>query len=147
RTWLPPGVQRDSIHADADGEFVARLPEGVSDIGLSVAAAGFALHMARVPLARADGLELALERTGGELVLNTRLRGSDDGSSALLLLHEGALESIDFLSRWGAMNGGGAAEEVVIVPQVEPGEYALCLVPAAEMQPVWSGDLAAGRCS
>jgi len=139
RTWLAPGLQRDSVHAGADGTFLARLPADAAEVGLSVAARGYALKMARVPV-DAGPVEIALDAAAGTLVLDTP-------STDVVLDHEGAVETFAFLSRWAAMNGGGTDGGRLRIPQVAPGRYAACVVTDEEAGAVWTGVLPEGRCA
>ena len=139
RTWLAPGIQRDSVHASKDGAFLARLPADAAEVGLSVAARGYALKMGRLPVDAAP-IDVTLDETAGTLVLDTP-------SADVVLVHDGAVETFAFLSRWAAMNGGSTEENRLRIPQVEPGRYTACLVTEEELATVWAGVLPQGRCA
>ena len=119
RAWLPGAEGPDSVQASADGSFAARVPAEILEVGLTIGAPGYALKMTRAAVGGSDPLTIALDTTAGALLL--------DAPAGAVVVHEGVAEPLGFIARWAAMNGGRAGEDVLFVPQVEPGEYALCL--------------------
>jgi hypothetical protein len=114
-----------------DGSFRVPLPAGTHEIDLVVAPPGFPLKMLHM-LVRHDPLTVTVEQNAGSLDLEVpELRDTIDTPQGVLV-HRGAVQPvISFLgSREAVISPGTAAGTThMLVPMMEPGDYALCAVP------------------
>ena len=152
--WMAPGVPRALVHTDQDGRFDIRLPSGVTDVGLTVGAPGYALKLTRlaIPTERdrlPDANTITLNETGGKLVLNFQPPDHAlDGSAMLYLLHDGIIQDARTIAGWGTDQVGTTGDGPAVVDAIEPGIYALCvLANPAELSAVGPGLLASKHCT
>jgi Carboxypeptidase regulatory-like domain len=145
--WLAPGHARGSTTTDAEGRFEFGLPANTRDVGLTVAARGFALHMERVRVGDRDLITIPLDPQSGTLVLALPQAAQQDRPTSVLIAHNDSIESLDTVIEWATQNGGGPDARRTLVPAMEPGLYRLCRVPASDVTAVWASTLADGACS
>lgn len=118
-----------------DGRFEVQVPEDTPGLDLVVLPPGFAarlLHVAGVP---EGDLEIDVHGAGGTLVLDLGSfavdgRPSEPGTTIgdPLLLHDGARASLRSFHSWTRLHGTEAPEDRrMVLPEVSPGEYALCV--------------------
>jgi hypothetical protein len=132
-----------------DGRFELRLPRTAREIGLSVAAGGFAYQIARVTTQPGEELRLVLRRTGGTLRLTVPasvLAGR--GTRSLFVFRSGHVVNTLYLRPWAELNGGGEPDpHTLVVPQMEAGPYSLCLFQPGEVLPVLARGSAPPSCA
>ncbi|HEY7216387.1 MAG TPA: carboxypeptidase-like regulatory domain-containing protein, partial [Thermoanaerobaculia bacterium] len=106
-----------------DGGFLLKLPVSTQRVNLLVFAPGFAMRMMSVAVERDRPLEIAVEPTGGTLVLELPA----DAEPPPLLAHAGAFTFPLFLQRWATLQGAVQVPGRLTLPNVEPGAYSLCV--------------------
>jgi hypothetical protein len=143
--WRAPGVALDPVLTGADGRFEVRLPADLGEVGVTVRPPGYALKMTRLPLGDADALTLSVEKAWGRLALD--VSGEDPVGRVVLLAHGSALEAVESLNGWANDNGAGRSGDRLVVPRVEPGEYALCSVAPLDVGSLWSGEATPELCT
>ncbi len=126
-----------------DGAFELRLPATTQDYFLSVAAPGFGFRFFRVPVATEQPVIVPVTKASGSLVIE--LPDSVDrrlwNAPGVFLYHQGALESLGYLLFWAAFNGqqNGDAQQRLLIPGMEPGEYRACLIHSSRRLAVLEG--------
>ncbi len=130
--------------SDAEGRFEAGVPAGAQEILLTVAAPGFSLRMLRLPASAAGTeLEIPLEEAGGTLVIewpDLEIHEGDGNAPQIFLLHGGAFEGLGYFHFWSQFHGVTTAEKQRrTLPRMEPGEYAACAVPVAQVFTLLAG--------
>ena len=113
-----------------DGGFTLKLPASTQRINLLVFATRFAIRMLTVAVERNHPLEIAVEPNGGTLVLEL----PEDQKTPPLLAHAGTFTFPLFLQRWAALQGVPQAPGRLVLPNVEPGAYSLCVRASAELR-------------
>ena len=160
QVWIPPGVPRFFTHTDQDGRFEVKLPAGITEVGLTVGAPGYALKMTRMPVSMtqtptssgSDGSPnantITLDASAGTLELDLKPPESHlDTPVTPYLVHDGAIEEAGTLPDWGTGQGGAASGETAEIEAIEPGVYALCfLADQADLAAIWQGALPPDRC-
>ncbi len=118
--------------ADAQGEFTLRLPRGTRAVELLFWADGHAVYASREAITPGQELVLSLGQLGGTLVLDVPVdQRAVDGESVIAVLHRGAALSIRDLQRTSPPAIAKAPPEdqsTVALPNLEPGDYALCAI-------------------
>ncbi len=159
QVWIPPGVPQALGRTDREGRFEATLPPGTTEVALTVSAADYALRMVKIPVSSttgsggtgspADQNAVTLDTNGGSLTLNFEpAEGALDRSATLVLLHQNALVDARTLPGWGTDQAGGNASGPAEVDEIEPGDYALCvLTDPSQLAALWQGDAPPERCS
>jgi hypothetical protein len=156
--WIAPGVPRAFGKTDQDGRFEANLPDGITEVGLTVGAPEYALKLTRMPLSNASDPSsdpsqhtdtIKLDTSGGTLVLNFQPpEGALDSSATLYLVHNGAIVDARTVAGWGTDQAGTSGDGPAEVDEIEPGDYALCFVTdPAQLAELWQGVLPSDRCS
>lgn len=115
---------------DTDGQFVLHLPPDTREAALKVSAVGHALRMGRVPIDAKRPLMIALRPVGGTLILDAGNFTSATSwrSPMIYLLRDYVFESLPALRSWSAANGQqNAGSGPLVVPQMEEGDYVLCV--------------------
>ncbi|MFY9824319.1 MAG: carboxypeptidase-like regulatory domain-containing protein [Thermoanaerobaculia bacterium] len=113
-----------------DGQFTLALHAGTSRIDLLVLAPSFALRMLPVPLEPGRPLEISVDQNGGTLVLEM----PEDHSVFPLLAHAGTFTVPALLQRWAALQGSRRTSGRLVLPNVEPGAYSLCIKASADLR-------------
>lgn len=121
-----PVVSAYPAHSDADGRFVLLVPASARLFDMIVAPRGYVYNYFRRPFS--DELNIVVNPAGGTLVVDV----PDDRSLEAAIWHNGSvLSGHSFLSTWVAelaQNASGTTR--LRIPQLDPGLYTLCLVPA-----------------
>jgi hypothetical protein len=90
-------------------------------------------------------LALPVQQQGGTPVLAS---GSPLAASFVVVLHGGGLLTLDDLRQWAQLNGQPPSDPArLVVPQVEPGAYAVCTVTLEDLQPLLAGLPPQGPCA
>ncbi len=119
-----------------DGRVTINLPRATREVVAIFGAPGFALAIARKPI---SGKELVLElsRTAGTLVLELPGNAHDEGKTWFsAVFHHGADLHYSWLTSWMALHPEESVSpnpDHMRIPMLEPGDYALCRVPHAEI--------------
>jgi hypothetical protein len=113
-----------------DGQFTLALHSGTARIDLLVLAPGFALRMLPIGLQPARPLEISVEQDGGTLVLEV----PEDHSAFPLLAHAGTFTVPALLQRWAVLQGSRRTPGRLVLPNVEPGAYSLCIRASADLR-------------
>ncbi len=140
QTWLPPGLQHSAATTDDDGLCAVDIPAEAAEIGLTIAAPGRPLTMTRVRVVDGEPATLTLASAAGRLVLG------DADLDGAVVVHGGVVESAATFARWAEQNGGARVAGGLLVPQVEPGSYALCRVAPEDVAALWTGGPSSDRC-
>lgn len=126
----------DQVVSGAAGEFTLRMPAGTRKVYVNVLAPGYATRMMIVPLdAARPFLEIALEEIGGTLIFDfgDRTREEVLQLRAGLLAHEGSFVSLGSAWNWTRIRREPQLDpHRLVLPNMEPGEYLLCLGPEAQ---------------
>jgi hypothetical protein len=153
QVWIPPGVPRFFARTDQDGGFQVKLPTGITEVGLTVGASGYALKMARLPVssdsnAPPDANTVTLSASAGTLVLDLKPSGpAAETPPTPYLVHNGAIQEAATLAGWGTGQSGAIGDGPATVEAIEPGVYALCfLADPADLATIWQGALPPDRC-
>lgn len=153
QVWVPPGTPHWFTRTDQNGHFEVKLPPGTAEVGLTVAAQGYALKMVRLQVSRdndkkPDANTIELDTSGGMLVLNLESPGHvSDSSITPYLVHKGAIEAVGTIVGWSGNQTDAASHAPSSIEAIEPGVYALCLVAdPAELSAFWFGALPVNRC-
>lgn len=155
QVWIAPGVPQAFARTDQDGRFEVPLPSGVTELGLTVGAPGYALKMTRLtlPTDNQDGLPsdantIRLDQANSTLVLNFQPPGRTlDPSATLYLVHGRTLQDARTVAGWGADQVAGSLDAPTVVDAVDPGDYALCTVSDPnQLTALWSGKLPSDTC-
>jgi hypothetical protein len=151
--WIPPGVPRWFARTDQDGRFEVKLPPGTTEVGLTVEAQGYPLKLTRLQVSRdSDGSSNAntvtLDTSGGTLMLDLQPAGRIlDSSATPYLVHNRAIEAAGTLIGSSIDQADLSGHVPTVVGAVEPGDYALCLLPnPAELATIWFGAPPSNRC-
>jgi len=113
-----------------DGQFTLALHAGTSRIDLLVLAPSFALRMLPVLLQPGHPLEISVEQDGGTLVLEV----PEDHATFPLLAHAGTFTVPMLLQRWAVLQGSRKLPGHLVLPNVEPGAYSLCIKASADLR-------------
>lgn len=140
----PPGV------TNARGEFRIKLAPEAREAVLRVSAPGFAFRLMRVRIPKnEDPVVVRVEETGGTLIVESDGPfGSNDADRGHPVIVRGdSFASMFAFRSWADFSGGGwEAPDRLVVPQVEPGSYSLCLATAAEYSALSAGLALPLRC-
>ena len=116
------------------GEFTLKLPAGTRLIHLTVLAPGYAARMLKSQIAADIVLEIPLEAAGGNLVIdfggqtNEAIKTLGGG----LLAHNGTFVPLGALFRWSHLQRAPQTDpHHLVLPNVEAGEYLVCIGDAA----------------
>jgi hypothetical protein len=128
------GAKSRTYVTDPEGRFSVRVPKGTRNIILLHWADGYACHLAREPLPDGE-LMLEAEPVGGTLLVSLpeRLRGpfgATDGDTEAVLVRHGAAWVVDRLRSVLRQRGAAPPEasSAVALPDMAPGDYAVCEV-------------------
>lgn len=117
------------------GEFTLKLPAGTHNVHLNVVAPGYATRMLKTQTGAGSVLEIPLEPAGGNLVLDFGSQTSDrlKALGAGLLAHNGTFVPLGTLFRWAQLQRAPQSDpHRLVVPNMEAGEYLVCLGDAAQ---------------
>jgi hypothetical protein len=112
------------------GEFTVQLPGGTQLIHLSVVAPGYPIRMLVVLLGVEPVVEIPLELVGGTLIFDLGNRTLDEvlGAGAGLLAHAGSFVPIGGAVRWARLLRAEQRDpHRLVLPNMEAGDYMLCL--------------------
>lgn len=150
--WLPPGIPQSFARTDQNGRFEVKLPPGTTQVGLTVAAQGYALKMTRLQISHdsdqtPDANTVSLDTAGGTLVVDLQRPGQVSNNPTMAYLsHNGTIEAIGTLVAFSTNQADGTGETSA-VEMIEPGVYSLCLVgDPAELSALWFGQSQSNRC-
>ncbi len=144
--WIPPGMPRYLTHTDSEGRFDVKLPPGTQEVGLTVAAPGYAVKLTRLRVSSendesSDGNTITLGESGGTLMLDLQPLGrAPDNSSTPYLVHNQAIEALGTLADWNVEKPYAAGHGPMMIKTIDPGVYALCLLrDPAQLSVLWLG--------
>lgn len=124
------------LTTDVLGRFEARVPAATTGLSLVVLPPGFAARLLAAPVQPEKPVEIAVEATGGTLVLDLAslaelMAETGDAWLTPRLLHGGAEAALDVLRQWADLHGApqpqGIRAGTWVLPMMEPGEYRLCV--------------------
>lgn len=159
QVWLPPGVPLTLGHTDRNGRYEATLPPGTTEVGLTVGADDYAITLSKMPVSStpvanetdpvAHSNTVTLDTNGGSMILNLEpAEGTLDRSATLYLVHNGSLVDARTLDGWGSSHAGMNSDGPVNVDDIEPGDYALCIVnQPSQLMSLWDGSTPADSCN
>ena len=154
QAWVAPGVPLAFMRSGQDGRFTVKLPPGITEVGMTIGAPGYALKMVRRPVPSEndespDAHTITLDASGVTLVLNPQPSGGPlDSSDTLYLVHNATIQEALTIPGWGTDQAGAPADGPAVVDAMEPGEYALCVVSdPAQLAALWKGSPPSDRCS
>jgi hypothetical protein len=114
---------------DADGYFEIGVPPDSQEVLVGIGAPGFGYKMARSRLTSEQDVIISLEQAAGTLVIELEKDAAERPQSRILaVLHNGSMESADYLqSFWAPLNGiAQRAPDRYVLPWLEAGEYSVC---------------------
>jgi hypothetical protein len=151
QVWIQPGQPWYFTHSDQDGHFEVKVPPGTTEVGMTIAAPGYAIKLTRVKVPTdndsSDTNTINLDDSGGTLVLNLKPPGrSLDGFATPYLVHDKAIEAVGTLIGFTDL-AGASSSGAAMVKAIEPGDYALCFLPDPTLLPaLWQGGLPPDHC-
>ena len=154
QVWIAPGVPRWFTHTDQDGHFELKLPPGTTEVGLTIAAQGYATKMTRLQISRdndrssSEANTVTLDSSGGMLMLDLQPPGHvADSSMTPYLVHNRAIEAVGTLVGSSARQPDVNDRGPLAVQTIEPGIYSLCLVGSpTELSAFWFGAPPSSHC-
>jgi|HubBroStandDraft_3_1064219.scaffolds.fasta_scaffold23416_1 hypothetical protein len=118
-----PYASAEQARTDVQGSFELRLPQGTQSLTLFVLALGYAMRMLAVVVDPTQRLDIAVDATGGTLVLDV-----PTGRIPPLLVHGNAMAIVPVLGLWARMQGAPPRDPAhLVIPNVEVGPYSLCV--------------------
>lgn len=113
------------------GDFSLSLPAGIAAVNIVTMAPGFPLQMRRLILGPSNTVEIQLAAEGGTLVVD--LGGTSGSLASFVLMHGGTDMALGGpLEEWRRLNQAEPrGPGLWVLPQLEPGDYALCRSRAA----------------
>lgn len=106
-----------------DGRFEIKIPAESSSVELTVFPPGYPLKLTTALVSPGARLEIPLEQQDGTLILEL----APDGPSPLVA-HDGAWTVGSQLEQWARLQGARTTDpNRLVVPNVEPGAYSLCV--------------------
>jgi hypothetical protein len=143
RAFDPVPARLFPLVTGADGAFEAIVPKNARQVDVITFAPGFSMVFGRFNLTGST-ISVPVSQRGGMLVL----QGLSTGA---FLVHAGAAVPYQMVQgHWPAQQGRtGNGDDVLRIPMMDPGDYALCLLaPAAEDAFIAAGGQAPGlQCS
>jgi hypothetical protein len=124
-----------------DGTFELHVPAWPAQFMITVVAPGFAFRHLRVDGAhlRAGGLSLEVESAGGTLIVAEGENAVDGKKELPFIVHDGLPVPWPDIARLQALSHIANHDPgTMIVPSLEPGDYAVCRVPIAEATPLFA---------
>jgi len=118
------------------GEFTVKLPAGSQLAHVSVLAPGYAIRMLLAPLGPEPVIEIPMEQVGGVLVFDLGGRTLDEALSARagLLAHAGSFVPFQVAAFWARLQRAPQHNpHRLVLPNMEAGDYLLCLGPEAQV--------------
>lgn len=117
--------------SNAEGEFTVVLPAAARMADIRVAAHGFTFAASRRPVT-SDPLEIVVDPRGGSLVLEYQEKPGHEP----FIWHGGVpLAGLSLIGEWGArLERSSAGMRTLRVPQLQPGHYRVCLLPAEQFE-------------
>jgi carboxypeptidase family protein len=154
QVWIAPGVPRWFTHTDQDGRFELKLPPGTTEVGLTIAAQGYAIKLTRLQISRdndkssSEANTVTLDSSGGTLVLDLSPPGHlADSSMTPYLVHNKTVEAVGTLVGSSTKQADVNGAEPLAFQIIEPGIYSLCLVGnPAELAAFWFGAPPSSHC-
>ena len=152
QAWIPPGQPWYFTRSDQDGHFEVKLPPGTAEVGMTIAAPGYAIKLTRVKVSTdsdsSDTNTINLDDSSGTLLLKLKPTGRTlDSSATAYLVHDEAIEAVGTLLGFAADPTNTSSNGVAMVKAIEPGNYGLCFLPGPALLPaLWQGALPSDRC-
>jgi hypothetical protein len=116
------------------GEFNAVLPPATESFDVSVSAPGFARTFLRTRYRPDSTLNLQVHQQGGLLTVDIPRTYRSPSTYWTYLVRGEARVMLGTLQRWGVEQTAAPDRAILDVPQIEPGEYRLCAVPAGGVE-------------
>jgi len=120
------GVGEPAAHTDPTGSFAIQVPKNVQAIRLAVYAPGHALRLVSYPLSVPGPLEIPLSPASGRLELKTPHLVK--GKNAILLHGDCAAFPLIARSVGMKVTFTQGKRDSIVLPEMEPGAYTLCMV-------------------
>lgn len=113
-----------------DGSFEVEMPETVNRLHVLVMPPGHALKAFEIDTSYGRRFALQVPSQGGtlELAVPQELQDAATGATKLTLQQDGILLSKSQLYHWALSHQGRVANEGLVVPDLAPGYYRVCLV-------------------
>lgn len=126
----PPAI------TDADGRFRFTYPRRAAGVDLSILPPGFAAQARFIPSPLPETMTLSVAQEGGTLVLDLTsfLPSLAPGTlPPVLLLHGDARLTLSSARSWARLHKAeGSTAGTLVIPQMAPGSYTLCLTGGLE---------------
>ncbi|HEY3566471.1 MAG TPA: carboxypeptidase-like regulatory domain-containing protein [Thermoanaerobaculia bacterium] len=127
----------------ADGSFHVELPASTTTLNLAVFPPGYALRLTTIPVSPGQPVEIPVESQGGTLTLEWT-----EGGPNPLLVHGGVFVVPGMLKVWEHMQGSRTSTPGrLVLTNVEPGPYNVCLGAAAISRLQQGGEPPAASCT
>jgi uncharacterized protein YjdB len=131
-----------------------KLPPGTTEVGLTIAAQGYAIKLTRLQISRdndkssSEANTVTLDSSGGTLVLDLSPPGHlADSSMTPYLVHNKTVEAVGTLVGSSTKQADVNGAEPLAFQIIEPGIYSLCLVGnPAELAAFWFGAPPSSHC-
>jgi hypothetical protein len=140
---LPPApMYGDSSRTELDGSFAAQVPDGTGSVAVIVSPPGYALKAFPVAVSE-SAPDLMVMREGGslEVALPPKSEDVEKESFSLWVFQDGLPIPHGELSRWSAGHGQDFMAEggkTVVIPELAPGHYRVCLAARAVQAQWWA---------
>lgn len=154
QVWIAPGVPHWFTHTDQDGRFELRLPHGAAEVGLTIAAQGYATKMTRLQISpdnerlSSEVNTVTLDSSGGMLMLDLHPPGYvGDSSRTPYLVHNRSVEALGTFVPPEAKQTDVNDGRPLAIETIEPGAYSLCMIGnPAELSALWFGAQPSSHC-
>lgn len=135
------GIATSEASTDDQGRFHLDVPAAAGDIQLLVTPPGYALRTLRLSSPFPNPVSIAVDDSGGSLVLRTpAIDLADPAAAKPLVVADGQPLLWSFLLSWARAAGQAQQEPSwYVVPRLAPGEYAACVVTMQEQIPILLG--------
>lgn len=140
---LPPApMYGDSSRTELDGSFAAQVPDGAGNVAVIVSPPGYALKAFPVAVSE-SAPELMVTQEGGslEVSLPPKSEEIEKESFSLWVFQDGLPIPPGELTRWSAGHGQDYMAEggrKVMIPELAPGHYRVCLAARAVQAQWWA---------
>ncbi|NJL27659.1 MAG: carboxypeptidase regulatory-like domain-containing protein [Thermoanaerobaculia bacterium] len=150
---MPLGVAMAFVEnepAKFDGSFSFRMPPEARQAAMTVAAPGFALRSRLISLEQRETLVVSVDQVGGAVELRFPENNGKGATKLWPVLYgpSGVGLNAGQISKWAVLNGEvPQAGGFLRAPNVEAGQYTLCLVPESAGASQQAAPPPGGRCS
>lgn len=137
------------VRTGQDGSFSVSVPHNTQTLDLRIQARGYVYKRLAVSLPSPGPIRVDLPAQSGRLVLDLpELANQRSWSSPVLVVyHEGQWDFFRSLENWSRLNGESTDNpHLMVIPQVEPGDWAFCFVTPGQDHPASPAELPRGAC-